>query len=296
MFELFNSVDSVYNIASQVIPDIKVVETQGSPTGVSCQIKDNVPTIMWDVDFWDYIEQNVFLRDTLPYDGEDDTKIITEYFYNYHGIQAYHLSKRYAAFPQIRAAFIEYANKYNYSYFKELYPKAVEVSEFRYDCELEVMAFKLMALYHELAHLLFRRDPDMKDNFEDMVISNVKEYIARFGDLLFSSVSDSDYIPERVTGDYLKYISNQFVDRNEKYVNLIEEMAADTYAVSKTHATIFRNADRSNCIGASDAILSGISIFYSQISNYETVCSFWDTIIPQVILKVIMCRMGLIIY
>ena len=147
------------------------------------------------------------------------------------------------------------------------------------------MAFKLMALYHELAHLLFRRDPDMKDNFEDMVISNVKEYIARFGDLLFSSVSDSDYIPERVTGDYLKYISNQFVDRNEKYVNLIEEMAADTYAVSKTHATIFRNADRSNCIGASDAILSGISIFYSQISNYETVCSFWDTIIPQVILK-----------
>ena len=111
MFRILSSIDSLYHLAVQDIPDIRIREVHGSPTGVSCQVIDNVPTILWDTDFWDYIGQNAFLRDTFPYDEEYDQRIIVEFFENYYGILAYHLSKRYSDYPQIRAAFIQYANE-----------------------------------------------------------------------------------------------------------------------------------------------------------------------------------------
>lgn len=283
MYTIFNTVESLINIAKQVIPDISIIEVHGSPTGVSCQIKDNVPTILWDTDFWNYIEQCVFLGDTLPYELENDIKIITEYFYNYNGIQAYHLSKRYSGIPQLQSAFIEHANRFHYSYFQEIYPEAVKVSEFYIEYELAMMTCRLMALYHELGHLVFRRDPVLKKTMEDMTISNVKGFMLDLGDQIYDSLKINN--PDRLTNEYVKSILEQLVERNVRYTNLREEMAADLYAVSKTHATMFQAIEPSNSEAASNAILSGIMVFYSFVSNYELFSSFWDSMIPMVLLK-----------
>ena len=283
MYTIFNTLESLNYIAKQVIPEISIAEVHGSPTGVSCQIIDNVPTILWDTDFWNYIEQCVFLRDTMPYELGNDLKIIIEYFNNYNGIQAYHLSKRYSKIPQMQAAFIELANRFHYSYFKEIYPQAVKVSEFYTEYELELMTCRLMALYHELGHLMFKKDPVLKNTLEEKAISNVEHFMSEIGEYIYDSLKS--FNPARVTDEYVKNILNQLVERKGRYTNLIEEMAADLYAVSKTHATIFRGVDSSVSEAASDAILSGIIVFYTYISNYEMFSNFWDSMIPLVLLK-----------
>lgn len=283
MLSLFRTTDSIYNIAKQVIPEILVEEVHGSPTGVCCHIINNIPIILWDIDFWDYIEQNIFLRDTITYELNEDLKIITEFFYNYNGILFYHLSKRYSDFPKIQAAFVQHANEYNYSYYKEVYPKAIDVSVFREEYELEVMVSKLMALYHELAHLLFKREPDFKKDLENMVMTNVNEYISTYEEGFYETSTSNN--PDRITQDYVKRILKEFISRDNKYSNLIEEMAADLYALSKTHATVFLNIEPSNSQAASDTILSGIMVYYYYISTYERVCKFWDSMIPLVFLN-----------
>ena len=283
MFRILSSIDSLYHLAVQDIPDIRIREVHGSPTGVSCQVIDNVPTILWDTDFWDYIGQNAFLRDTFPYDEEYDQRIIVEFFENYYGILAYHLSKRYSDYPQIRAAFIQYANEKHYSHFKEIYPKAVEVSDFNLIYELEMMVCKLMVLYHEIAHLLFRRDPKLKTTVVEMVISNVKGFLLSEGKGLYDSLLKRSSFKYDI--EYIRNVYRQFVSGDERYDNLIEEMAADFYALSKTHATVLLNFRSFYSTALSDSILSGIILFYTHIASYERICSYWDSLIPLVLLK-----------
>lgn len=279
MYELMSTKESILYLAKQVINDIDIEFVHGSPTGISCKLKNGIPIITWDLDFWRYIEQNLFILDTLPFEFESDQKIIVEYCYNFHGILYHHLSKRFTNDYALSSAFTKLANDYHFPYFRAIYPNSFKVSPWESDYQIEVFSCKLLAMYHELAHILFSRDKHLKQELENMVINNLKESIKLFGKSLNKLFLE--YSPERLSDQWFYEILNKLLNQDPIYSDLLEEMAADLYATSKTHATIFLNYKQADFAVASNAVLSGISRYYMLITNYVLVCSFWDNIRPD---------------
>lgn len=278
MFDIMNTHESVLHVAKQVVEDIEVEFVHGSATGTSCRIKDGVPTIVWDLDFWEYIERNLFIRDTLPYESVHDQKIITEYVHTFCGILYDHLRKRFSDVPALAAAFTKLANDCNFPCFIKLYPEAVDASELSYEYGAETQVCKLLALYHELAHILFSRDIKMKQDYESMVIQDLKETISSSGkEDLYKALKMHN--PERLSPQWYSETIDRFLRFDPAYSNMLEEMAADLYAVSKTHATVILNFKKALDLKIlSNAILSGIYIYYAYIIDYASVCAFWDNI------------------
>ena len=279
MFDLLSSKEEILEIARQVVDDIDIKFVQGSPAGTSCMMENNHPTIIWDLDYWEYIEQNAFLTDTLPYELETDLKIITELFYNFHGVLYYHLSKRYAKEHAISSAFVNAANECNYSFFKALYMKSFDVSVWKDRYELSMYVCKLLALYHELAHIVFQRDSQTKKEFEDMVIFNLSAWLDSYGSDYVKFFKE--YNPERLSAQWYSNIVHGFIGREPQYMHLLEEIAADTYAVSKTHATLFLNYHSVGYQNVSTSLLAGMVTYYTHISYYPSICSFWDRLLPD---------------
>lgn len=271
--------ESILYIAKQVVNDIDVEFVHGSPTGTSCKLKNGVPIITWDLDFWRYIEQNLFILDTLPFEFESDQKIITEYYYNFHGILYHHLSKRFISDYALSAAFTKLANDYYFPYFRAIYSHSFEVSEWETYYQLTVYACKLLAMYHELAHIMFSRDKHFKHELENMVINNVKGTITLVGGTLNETFTE--FTPNRLSVQWLHEIIDKVISGDADYLDLLEEMAADLYAVSKTHATMFLNNKQADLATVSSVVLSGISTYYTHIAQYTLICAFWDNIRPD---------------
>lgn len=275
--------ESLLYIAKQEVSDIDLVITHGSPSGIACRIENGMPVIIWDEDFWDYIVQNIFLADTWPYNLQKDAKIINEYFYNFHGILYYHLSKRFRHDSALSAAFIHLANIYQYPSFVSIYSKSYEVSPWRNDYDVEIFACKLLALFHELAHILFSREINLKQELEEKVIKELSEYVlnrnGQLADILYK-MNKKD-IPKQ----WYSNIISSFLNKESTYLDLLEELAADMFAVCKTHATLFLNFKNAPGESLSNALLSGLLVYYSHIINFGRIYAFWDNIRLNLLLE-----------
>ncbi len=268
MWDSFINIESMKYIAKQVIPEIDIVEERGTANGTHCSIDENGNQILhWDSLMYEYYEQELLILDSFPYIEEKDEKIVVEMRYNCLGILLNHLSDKYGRYLYVSSALKKKANEFNYPYFNFIKEKLPNVAEWRVPYFIQTGVVKLLIMYHEIGHCLFATNSDEKEKWESIVIDNLKLMYEQDKDLFLpkgkKEKKESSTIIEDIIG------------KTGRNLEILSELAADTYALSKAYATTHLNITAIDKETISEGIMLAYLRYIDISSQYGYIVDFW---------------------
>lgn len=266
-------------IAKQVIPNIKIVEERGLTNGTHCTIDNKGQIIVhWDSLMYEYFDKYLTLIDSFPYDEEKDGKLEEEMISNYMGVLLDHLSEKNKKSEYINTALRKLANRFNYPCFEYVYSKLPEVSEMTVQYFIQTGVIKLLIMYHELAHCLFRINPLEREKWENVVISNLE---------MIRPDEEQDYLfrkdEESIKGG--KELLRKLRSKDCESLVLLEELAADSFALSKAYATTHLNIRSLPKSVVSDHLMVGYLRYIDISAQYGYIVESWKDLYAMCILK-----------
>lgn len=275
-----SGIEMMQGLAEQVIPTITIKEERGHKDGTHCSVDESgKPVLLWDSLMYEYFENELTMIDTLPYEEGSDDKMITEMRYNYLGLLLNHLSEKNKKDPFLHDALRRKAYSFNYTYFKYMNDKLPEVSEWKVQLYLQTGVFKLLLMYHEIAHCLFSLNSIEKEKWEKIVIDNLKILHEHNDETYFFESADKKRRNE--TLNLLKKIRR----RDNDSLEVLNELAADAFAVSKAYATTHLNIYAIDKETLSDNIMVAYLRYLDISSQYGFIVNYWSELYGMCITK-----------
>ena len=270
-------IECLEHIAKQSIPNITIVEGRGLPHGTHCSIDENHNSILfWDSLMYEFYDKELTLLDTFPYD-DDDQIMITEMEHNYIGVLLDHLSERNKKNIRICSALKREANEFGYPLFSYMNDRLPDVSEWCVPYFIQTGVFKLLILYHEIAHALFSKDESERNKWQNLVIDNIRLFLQNFDDFHLGF--------DVTTNDEIICILKQLASGDNKYCVLLEEISADVYALSHAYATTHRNLKMVDSETLSDNIMLAYLRYTDISSQYGYIVDYWKELYGHCVAK-----------